>query len=178
VLEQQHPLQVKQSGWQTFPGREALATKEAFMLRKSVEAIGVAIVVLVPISHPAAADGFDGSYRGTLVCEKLNTTQFMLRAPFDVIITGKNAIAARPVFNLKGTFVVGSEIATGTVADDGTIKLTSDWKAGGSNYHASYGGVLSEKSGTLSGTQAWTMPEGQQSRTCTAALVRNASIAE
>lgn len=148
------------------------------MLRNLVETISLAIVISVPMSHPAAADGFDGTYRGTLVCEKLNTTPFMLRAPFDVIITGKNAVAARPVFNLKGTLVVGSEIATGTVADDGTIKLSSNWKAGGSSYQGSYGGVLTEKSGTLTGTQAWTMPEGQQTRTCTAALVRNAAIAE
>ena len=148
------------------------------MLRKFVESVSLAIVVFVPMSHLAAADGFDGTYRGMLVCEKLNTTQFMLRAPFDVIITGKNAVAARPVFNLKGTLVVGSEIATGTIADDGTIKLSSNWKAGGSSYQGSYSGVLTEKSGTLTGTQAWTMPEGQQIRTCTAALVRNAAIAE
>jgi hypothetical protein len=148
------------------------------MLRKLVEAMSLAIVIFVPISLPAAADGFDGTYRGMIVCEKLNTTQFMLRAPFDVIITGKNAVAARPVFNLKGTLVVGSEIATGTIADDGTIKLNSNWKAGGSSYEGSYGGILTEKSATLTGTQAWTMPEGQQTRTCTAALVRNAAIAE
>jgi len=148
------------------------------MLRKLVEAIGLAIVIVVPLPHPAAADGLDGAYRGMIVCEKLNTTQFMLRAPFDVIITGKNAVAARPVFNLKGTLVVGSEIATGTVADDGTIKLSSNWKAGGWSYQGSYGGVLTEKSGTLTGAQAWTMPEGHQSRSCTAALVRTATISE
>jgi hypothetical protein len=155
-----------------------MSDKEAFMLRKLVESVSLAIVIFVPMSHPAAADGLDGTYRGTLVCDKLNITQFMLRAPFDLIITGKNAVAARPVFNLKGTFVVGSEIATGSVAGDGTIKLNSNWKAGGSSYQGNYGGVLTEKSGTLTGTQAWTMPEGQQTRTCTAALVRNAAIAE
>jgi hypothetical protein len=147
------------------------------MLRKAVEAIGAAIVIFAPMSHSAAA-WFDGAYRGGIVCEKLNTAQFMLRAPFDLIITGGNVIAARPIFNLKGTLVVGSEIATGTVADDGTIKLSSNWKAGGSSYQGSYGGVLTEKSGTLTGTQAWTMPEGQQTRSCTAALVRAATIPE
>jgi hypothetical protein len=148
------------------------------MLRKLVEAISLAIVIFVPMSHPAAADGLDGTYRGMIVCEKLNTVQFMLRAPFDVIITGKNAVAARPVFNLKGTLVVGSEIAAGTVADDGTIKLSSNWKAGGSSYQGSYTGVLTEKSGTLTGTQAWTMPEGQQNRSCTVAVVRTATVPE
>ena len=138
------------------------------MLRRKFEAFGLAIVVLVSASGLAAADG---TYRGMLVCEKLQTSQFMLRAPFDIVITGKTAIAARPIFNLRGTLVVGSEIATGTVADDGTIKLVSNWKAGGSSYQGSYGGVLNGKGGTLTGTQAWTMPQGQQTRTCTAAVV-------
>jgi hypothetical protein len=148
------------------------------MLRKMIEAIGLSIVIFVPMSHPAVADELDGDYRGMLVCEKLNTSQFMLRAPLDILITNKTVVAARPIFNLKGTLVVGSEIATGTVAEDGTIKLSSNWKAGGSSYQASYGGVLTGKSGTLTGTQAWTMPEGQQTRTCTAAVVRTATIPE
>jgi hypothetical protein len=148
------------------------------MLRKSVEAIGLAIVIFVPMSHPAAAAGFDGAYRGGIVCEKLNTTQFILRAPFDLIITGASALAARPIFNIKGTLVVGSEIATGTVANDGTIKLGSNWKAGGSSYQGSYTGVLTEKSGTLTGAQAWTMPEGQQTRSCTIAVVRTETVPE
>ena len=147
------------------------------MLRKAVEAIGAAILIFVPMSHLAAA-GFDGTYRGEIVCEKLNTAQFMLRAPFDLIITGTSVVAARPIFNLKGTLVVGSEIATGIVADDGTIKLSSNWKAGGWSYQGSYAGVLTEKTGTLTGTQAWTMPEGQQARSCTAALVRAATVPE
>ena len=147
------------------------------MLRKAVEAIGAAILIVASMSNPAAA-GFDGAYRGGIVCEKLKTAQFMLRAPFDVIITGASAVAARPIFNLKGTFVVGSEIATGTVAGDGTIKLSSNWKAGGSSYQGNYTGVLTEKSGTLTGTQAWTMPEGQQNRSCTAALVRTEFVPE
>jgi len=134
-------------------------------------AIAVAIVALVAASGSAVANPLDGAYRGMLVCEKLQTSQFMLRAPFDIMVNGKTAIAARPIFNLKGTLVVGSEIATGTVADDGSIKLTSTWKAGGSSYQGSYGGVLNDKGGTLTGTQAWTMPQGQQTRNCTAAVV-------
>jgi hypothetical protein len=147
------------------------------MLQKVFEATGAAILMFVAMSHPAAA-GFDGAYRGGIVCEKLNTAQFMLRAPFDLIITGASAVAARPIFNLKGTLVVGSEIATGTVANDGTIKLSSNWKAGGSSYQGSYTGVLTEKSGTLTGAQAWTMPEGQQTRSCTIAVVRTETVPE
>jgi len=146
------------------------------MSRKKFKAIGLAFVAFFSASGmAAAADTIDGSYRGMIVCEKLQTSQFMLRAPFDIMITGKTAIAARPIFNLKGTLVVGSEIATGTVGDDGTIKLSSNWQAGGSSYQGSYGGTLSGKGGTLTGTQAWTMPEGQQTRTCTAAVIQTKS---
>jgi hypothetical protein len=140
------------------------------MLRR-LEAIGLAFVALFSISKVAMADAFDGTYRGMIVCEKLKTSQFMLRAPLDIIVNGKTAIAARPIFNLKGTLVVGSEIATGTVADDGTIKLNSNWKAA-SKFQGSYSGVLTNKAATLTGTQAWTTSEGeQQIRACTAAVV-------
>ena len=55
---------------------------------------------------------------------------------------------ARPIFNLRGTLVVGSEIATGTIVGRG---------------------------GTLIGTQAWTTPGGQEQRTCMAAFVQTPS---
>ena len=142
---------------------------------RKLATVGLALSALVSASGLAAADPLDGAYRGMIVCEKLQTSQFMLRAPFDIMITGKTAVAARPIFNLRGTRVVGSEIATGTVGDDRTIKLSSYWKAGGASYQGSYGGTLSGKGGTLTGTQAWTMPEGQQTRTCTAAVVQTKS---
>ncbi|HTT48376.1 MAG TPA: hypothetical protein VMG39_10300 [Pseudolabrys sp.] len=145
------------------------------MLRRP-EAIGLAIVALFSISKVAEADAFDGTYRGMIVCEKLKTSQFMLRAPLDIIVNGKTAIAARPIFNLKGTLVVGSEIATGAVADDGTIKLSSNWKGAAAHFKGSYSGVLTNKGATLTGTQAWTTSEGeQQTRACTAAVVHTPS---
>ena len=145
------------------------------MLRR-LEAIALAFVAFFSISQVAMADAFDGTYRGMIVCEKLKTSQFMLRAPLDIIVNGKTAIAARPIFNLKGTLVVGSEIATGTVADDGTIKLDSNWKAAASKFQGSYSGVLTNKAATLTGTQAWTTSEGeQQTRACTAAVVHTPS---
>jgi hypothetical protein len=136
-----------------------------------LKTIGLAIFVFVPMSSMVMADGFDGIYRGMIVCEKLKTSQFMLEAPLDIMISGKVAIAARPIFNLKGDRVVGSEIATGAVADDGTIKLSSNWK-GGSSFQGNYGGMIAGKGGTLTGTQVWTLPDGQQTRTCTGAVVQ------
>lgn len=143
------------------------------MQRASITAIGLAIVALASACGAVAADPFDGS--SMIVCEKLQTSPNMLRAPLDITIAGKTVIAARLIFNRTGTLVVGSEIATGTVGDDGTIKLISNWKSGRSSYQGSYGGTLSAKGGTLTGTQAWTMPDGQQSHTCTAAVVQTKS---
>ena len=91
------------------------------MSRTAVGVIGLTLAAFVSAPGLAAAETFDGAYRGMIVCEKLNTSQFMLRAPFDIMITGKTAVAARPIFNRQGTFVVGNEIATGTVGDDGEI---------------------------------------------------------
>jgi hypothetical protein len=145
------------------------------MSRTAVGIIGLTLAAFVSAPGLAAAETYDGAYRGMIVCEKLNTSRFMLRAPFDIMITGKTVVAARPIFNLQGTLVVGSEIATGTVGDDGTIKLSSTWKNSGSTYQGNYGGTLSGKGGTLTGTQAWTMPEGEQTRTCTAAVIQTKS---
>ena len=143
------------------------------MSRRTVGIVGLAIAAIVSLPALAAADTFDGAYRGTIVCEKLSTSPFMLRAPFDITVAGKTAIAARPIFNKNGTRVVGSEIATGTVGDDGKVELVSNWKGGRSSYQGSYGGMLTGKGGTLTGTQAWTMPEGQrESRSCTLAVIQ------
>lgn len=137
---------------------------------------GLALAASVATAGLAAAETFDGAYRGMIVCEKLQTSPFMLRAPFDITIAGKSVVAARPIFNQNGTRVVGSEIATGTVGDDGKVELVSNWKGGRSSYQGNYGGTLTGKGGTLTGTQAWTMPEGQQqSRTCTLAVIQTKS---
>lgn len=140
------------------------------MARTAILALALAASVAAPA---VAAESHDGAYRGMIVCEKLNTSPFMLRAPFDITISGKTVVAARPIFNRLGTRVVGSEIATGTVGDDGKIQLVSNWKAGGASYQGNYGGTLDAKGGTLTGTQAWTMPQGQQqNRTCTLAVIQ------
>jgi hypothetical protein len=147
------------------------------MQRREHNVFGLAIIALTLAHGLAFAKAADGVFRGMIVCEKLKTSQFILRGPLDIIVTDKTAIAARPIFNIKGTLVVGSEIATGKVEDDGTIKLNSKWKGGGSVFEGNYSGVLNDKGGTLTGTQAWTWstPEGQQTRNCTASVVKTQS---
>lgn len=144
------------------------------MLRRKIEAISFMVVtfaLLLSSSSAAKAEGRDGTYRGMIVCEKLKNSQFMLRAPLDVLVSGKTVIAARPVFNLKGTLVVSTEIATGSVADDGAIKFSSNWHGGASSFEGNYNGAITDKTGTLTGTQNWTTATGKETRNCTAALV-------
>jgi len=81
-----------------------------------------------------AAGSFDVTFRGMIVCEKLQASPNMLRSPLDITVAGTTAIAARPIFNRTGTVVVGSEITTGPVGNDGRIKLIWSWKAGRSSY--------------------------------------------
>ena len=142
------------------------------MLRRKWEAVGAVVITLALSTAAAMAEGRDGAYRGTIVCEKLKNSQFMLRAPLDVTISGSTVIAARPVFNLQGTFVVSSEIATGSIGDDGAIKFNSSWHGGGSSFEGSYSGVIVDKTGTLTGTQNWTTNTGKETRNCSAALVQ------
>jgi hypothetical protein len=145
------------------------------MLRRKLEAIGLVVVTCAILSGPALAEGRDGDYRGMMVCTKLSNSQFILRAPLDITVSGKTVVAARPVFNLKGTLVVASEIATGTIADDGSIKFNSTWHGGGSSFEGSYSGTIAEKTGTLTGTQNWTTVNGKEIRNCTAAIVLTGS---
>ncbi|HXD43895.1 MAG TPA: hypothetical protein VN655_02080 [Pseudolabrys sp.] len=123
-------------------------------------------------SSMARADGFDGTYRGSLVCEKMAAAPDILRAPFDMIVSGKTATFARPVFDVRGTLVIGSELATGTVEDGGAIKLTSTWSIGGVSYQGSYSGAIAAHSGTMTGTQAWKTRAGDVMRGCTVAFVQ------
>jgi hypothetical protein len=129
-------------------------------------------VLGVSMLAPATAQALEGKFRGTYVCEKLPTTRDILRAPFDLVIESGRVQFARPLFNLNGTRVVGSELGRGTLGEDGKLHLTSDWGYLGNTAQGDYGGTLTATGGTLIGTQDWTAPDGATiSRTCTAALV-------
>lgn len=131
------------------------------------------IALLAPSLVPASAQALEGKFRGQYVCEKLPTTRGILRVPIDLAIDSNNKVQfARPLFNLDGTRVVGSEIAAGTIDGDGRVHLTSQWSYLGNTADADYGGTLMQTGGTLTGTQTWRGPGANPvRRTCTAALV-------
>ena len=120
---------------------------------------GIAPLVLGSfVSINASALAVEGKFRGTYVCEKLPTTRDILRAPLDLIIKGDNVQFARPLYNLNGTRVVGTELAAGTIDGDGRLHLTSNLL--GNTANGNYSGSLTKSGGTLTGTQTWTGPGG------------------
>jgi hypothetical protein len=132
-----------------------------------------ALVISAIGSAHAQAQPAEGTFRGGYVCEKLPTTRDILRVPLDLVIDEGTAWFARPLFNLNGDRVLGSEMATGTVDQSGRIHLTSTWSYLGNIANAEYSGTITATGGTLTGTQIWTGPGGASPvrRTCTAALV-------
>jgi hypothetical protein len=124
------------------------------------------------LAAPAGADPLDGAYRGSYVCEKTQATQNILRVPIDLLITGTDIRFGRPLFNLNGTRVIGTEMAAGTIDAAGKVHLASDYVVLGFAVHGAYDGSIGEHGGTLTGTQSWRWRDGNPgSRTCVAALV-------
>jgi hypothetical protein len=130
------------------------------------------VVVMLQSISVARAQSFDGTFRGSLVCEKMPATADMLSVPLDMNIRGNNVQFARPLFKLDGTRVIGSELGTGTIDAQGKIHLTSNWYRFGVTFETDYNGTLTKTGGTFSGTQSWRDGRNNNGkRNCTAALV-------
>jgi hypothetical protein len=143
--------------------------------RSNLTAFVFLFLICAPGVGFAQQASIEGAYRGSLVCEHLAGTAGILRAPLDIVVSGTNIVAARPIFNRDGSRVVGSEIATGTVNADGTLHLTSSWAAAGADFKGTYSGTLSASGGTITGTETWTMSPangGNVSRACYGAYVK------
>jgi hypothetical protein len=144
--------------------------------RSNLAAVGFLFVISAPHAGFAQQQqSIEGAYRGSVVCEHLPGTAGILRAPLDIVVSGTTVVAARPIFNRNGTLVVGTEIATGTVNSDGTLRLTSSWAAAGGSFKGNYNGTMNATGGTITGTEAWTRSPangGSASRTCYGAYVR------
>lgn len=111
-------------------------------------------------------------YRGAFVCEKQPLAADILHVPADLVIRGEQVQFGRPMFNLRGTRVVGSEMGVGSVDNQGGVKITSSWSFRGITVQGSYSGMITSSGGSLSGTQTWRRPDGvHRSRTCQIALV-------
>jgi hypothetical protein len=121
---------------------------------------------------PAPSSSPPIAFRGTMVCEQAFGAAGILRAPLDVVERGGAVEFARPLFNLDGTRVLGSELGEGSIDADGKVNLTSTWPLGGVTLHGDYSGALGPDGGTLTGRQSWRGPDGEtRSRACQLALV-------
>ncbi|MGB8553045.1 MAG: hypothetical protein WCD73_06885, partial [Pseudolabrys sp.] len=90
----------------------------------------------------------------------------------DMTIRGNNVQFARPLFNLTGTRVVGSELGSGTIDAQGKLHLTSNWHRFGVTFESDYSGALTKTGGTFSGTQSWRDEKNNSGkRNCTAAFL-------
>ena len=114
----------------------------------------------------------DGHYQGMLVCERLPNAPGTLRAPLDMMVSGSDVRFARPMFNIEGTRVTGSEMASGTLGSDGKVVFASKGENGMATFQASYSGTLTLSGGTLTGTQTFSTPGGSRTRNCHAAFVK------
>jgi hypothetical protein len=116
------------------------------------------------------------AYSGMIVCEKAPGAADILRVPLDLVIRGDDVQFARPLFNLDGTQVLGSELGAGSADASGKTHLSSTWDFRGTIGHGDYSGTLLPNGGTMTGTQTWNVSEGEvRSRTCQIALVRAAN---
>jgi hypothetical protein len=125
-----------------------------------------------PSPTPSQPQSLANAYRGMFVCEKVPGSADILHVPLDIAIRGNQVASARPLFTLRGTRVLGSELGWGSVDGSGKVHITSTWDVRGITAHGDYSGTLTPRGGTLTGTQSWRGQGGEpRSRTCQAALV-------
>jgi len=106
------------------------------------------------------------------VCEQQRGSADILHVPIDLAVRGSDVQFARPLFNLRGTRVLGSELGDGAVDANGKVHVTSSWEYRGITVHGDYSGSLTPSGGTMTGTQSWRSPDGEAlSRTCQIAMV-------
>jgi hypothetical protein len=132
----------------------------------------------VSLAQNTSNQSFDGAYRGNLVCDQLPGTHGILRAPLDMTVNSGSVVAARPIFNLDGSRVVGTEIAIGTIGADGALHLASNWIVARGSFKGTYNGTLAATGGTLNRSEEWTRSPadgGKATRMCYGAHMKGPS---
>ncbi len=122
----------------------------------------------------AAAQSFDGTWKGQMTCAKLSFTKGTQKVAMTLTVSGGKATYSRQVYNRDNTAVVGTEEGTGTIARNGAIALAATYKGPNPKmtYSASYSGTMRGNAADLSGTQVWTYDGKTENRKCSIALKR------
>ncbi len=127
--------------------------------------------MMTAMAGPAAAQVFDATYRGTMVCDKLPLISQQTREAIEVTISG-GAVRYTHVVRLRNAAVeAAAEQGTGTL-DGQKINLQGSWKGGSRQYEASYSGSFVRRSARLKGTQSWTDGGKSLTRACAGAIKR------
>ena len=134
--------------------------------------VSVACSVLLSAATGAVAQSFDGKWAGEMSCAKLSFASSPAKIPFEVTVSGALVTYSRQVSSSDGSEFIGIEEGTGIVSPDGKITMKAVGKSAGRklNYTATYSGNLTDMSGSLTGTQAWTSEHGTEDRACTITL--------
>jgi hypothetical protein len=143
---------------------------------KQIAPLILLTLLLMSASLAGAAQAADhpqqATYSGSYVCQKMGAATGILRVPIDLVIRDDSVQFARPLLDGRGTQVVGSEMAFGTIDSDGQLHIKSHWNNGGLSINAEYTGMLTATGATLVGTQTFHAGGMTGTRTCTAALVQ------
>lgn len=135
----------------------------------AVHAIGAALVC----SGPAFSQSLDGQYKATLNCDKLPFTKAPLtNEPVTLIIAGGKVSYSRTLYGYDRNTVVGKEVGTGSVAEDGMIAMSGGWKGRRDSLKASYHGKLAGSSATLVGKHAMTYKDQTYDRACSMTVAK------
>ena len=136
-----------------------------------IAAVTAAMMLQSAALLPAAAQSFDGAYRGTLNCAKLSWTKAPLtNEPVSVAIMDGKVSYSRVLYGVDRRQVVGQESGTGTIAPDGAIALSGSSTGPLGAMKATYKGKLESGAGILNGAQSVTYQGKTEIRACTLQL--------
>ena len=135
----------------------------------ATHAIGAALIC----NGPAFSQSLDGKYKATLNCDKLPFTKAPLtNEPVTLIIAGGTASYSRTLYGYDHNTVVGKEVGTGRVEQDGMITMSGGWKGRRDSLKANYHGKLAGSSTTLVGKHIMTYKGQTYGRSCSMTVAK------
>ncbi len=112
----------------------------------------LALGAVMLTAGPALAQSMDGTWQGRIRCEAAGTLR-ALNSPITVTIAGTRATYERNIVNPSDTSrSLGTESGNGTVAPDGTVRMTGSFGNAAARQESSFSGRLARPSSTLAGT--------------------------
>jgi hypothetical protein len=131
---------------------------------------GTGWLSVLPPDRDRAAGATDGTFKGTMQCEKLPWTNSSLDVAVVLSVQGRTANFSRNVYSGDGKRLTGYETGTGTVEADGTVRVRTSWASQTNRFDGDYAGHLTATGGTLSGKQTLEVDGARYVRPCAIVL--------